>query len=342
MALGLTFVLVLVSSRLSLPLLHRALLRLGCVAQPSARGLHLQPTPRGGGVIIALWGVLAMLLFPGSSNTTLLGNSLIITGLVVVALIGFVDDWSHDLPASIRLLIHLIASALVVSGSYISDLLDYFVVFHSPILVVAVFLTVVTAWSINAMNFMDGSDALVASQIVLSSLLFNVFGYITGEDLRVFIQISVVGVSTVAFLAKNFPPATMFLGDVGSGFLGLLIVTFVITITPAVWWVLPVALILYSLFIMDTFLTLARRILRGERPTSAHREHAYQRIVQRSHRHQDALIVNSAYLLVIAVPLSALTIERSLSSVVTVSLSFLLAGLFVLLVPALISESGAP
>jgi Fuc2NAc and GlcNAc transferase len=260
----------------------------------------------------------------------------------VVALIGFVDDWSHDLPASIRLLVHLIASALVVSGSYISDLLDHFVVFHSPILVVAVFLTVVTAWSINAMNFMDGSDALVASQIVLSSLLFNVFGYITGEDLRVFIQISVVGVSTVAFLAKNFPPATMFLGDVGSGFLGLLIVTFVITITPAVWWVLPVALILYSLFIMDTFLTLARRILRGERPTSAHREHAYQRIVQRSHRHQDALIVNSAYLLVIAVPLSALTIERSLSSVVTVSLSFLLAGLFVLLVPALISESGAP
>ncbi|MGA1331771.1 MAG: hypothetical protein ACO31D_01315 [Ilumatobacteraceae bacterium] len=312
------------------------------MAQPSARGLHLQPTPRGGGVIIALWGVLAMLLFPGSSNTTLLGNSLIITGLVVVALIGFVDDWSHDLPASIRLLVHLIASALVVSGSYISDLLDHFVVFHSPILVVAVFLTVVTAWSINAMNFMDGSDALVASQIVLSSLLFNVFGYITGEDLRVFIQISVVGVSTVAFLAKNFPPATMFLGDVGSGFLGLLIVTFVITITPAVWWVLPVALILYSLFIMDTFLTLARRILRGERPTSAHREHAYQRIVQRSHRHQDALIINSAYLLVIAVPLSALTIERSLSSVVTVSLSFLLAGLFVLLVPALISESGAP
>jgi Fuc2NAc and GlcNAc transferase len=312
------------------------------VAQPSARGLHLQPTPRGGGVIIALWGVLAMLLFPGSSNTTLLGNSLIITGLVVVALIGFVDDWSHDLPARIRLLIHLIASALVVSGSYISDLLDYFVVFHSPILVVAVFLTVVTAWSINAMNFMDGSDALVASQIVLSSLLFNVFGYITGEDLRVFIQISVVGVSTVAFLAKNFPPATMFLGDVGSGFLGLLIVTFVITTTPAVWWILPVALILYSLFIMDTILTLARRILRGERPTSAHREHAYQRIVQRSHRHQDALIVNSAYLLVIAVPLSALTIERSLSSVVTVSLSLLLAGLFVLLVPALISESGAP
>jgi Fuc2NAc and GlcNAc transferase len=239
-------------------------------------------------------------------------------------------------------LIHLIASALVVSGSYISDLLDYFVVFHSPILVVAVFLTVVTAWSINAMNFMDGSDALVASQIVLSSLLFNVFGYITGEDLRVFIQISVVGVSTVAFLAKNFPPATMFLGDVGSGFLGLLIVTFVITTTPAVWWILPVALILYSLFIMDTILTLARRILRGERPTSAHREHAYQRIVQRSHRHQDALIVNSAYLLVIAVPLSALTIERSLSSVVTVSLSLLLAGLFVLLVPTLISESGAP
>jgi Fuc2NAc and GlcNAc transferase len=283
-----------------------------------------------------------MLLFPGSSNTTLLGNSLIITGLVVVALIGFVDDWSHDLPASIRLLVHLTASALVVSGSYISDLLDYFIVFRSPILVVAVFLTVVTAWSINAMNFMDGSDALVASQIVLSSLLFNVFGYITGEDLRVFIQISVVGVSTVAFLAKNFPPATMFLGDVGSGFLGLLIVTFVITTAPAVWWVLPVALILYSLFIMDTILTLARRILRGERPTSAHREHAYQRIVQRSHRHQDALIVNSAYLLVIAVPLSVLTIERSLSSVVTVSLSFLLAGLFVLLVPALISESGAP
>jgi len=341
-ALGLVFVVVLVSSRLSLPLLHRTLLRLGCVAQPSTRGLHLQPTPRGGGVIIALWGVLAMLMFPGSSNTTLLGNSLIITGLVVVALIGFVDDWSHELPAGIRLLIHLIASALVVSGSYISDLLDYFVVFRSPIIVIAVFLTVITAWSINAMNFMDGSDALVASQIVLSSLLFNVFGFITGEDLRVFIEISAVGLSALAFLTKNFPPATMFLGDVGSGFLGLLIVTFVITTTPVVWWILPVALILYSLFIMDTILTLARRVLRGERPTSAHREHAYQRIVQRSHRHQDALIINTAYLLVIAVPLSALTIARGLPSVITVSLSFLLAGLLVLLVPALTTEKDTP
>jgi uncharacterized membrane protein len=104
---------------------------------------------------------------------------------------------------------------------------------------------------------------------------------------------------------------------------------------------LPVALILYSLFIMDTILTLARRVLRSERPTSAHREHAYQRIVQRSHRHQDALIINTAYLLVIAIPLSALTIAQGLPSVITVSLSFLLAGLLVLLVPALPTEEDA-
>lgn len=341
MALGLTLVVVLVSSRLSLPLLHRALLRHGCVAQPSARGLHRQPTPRGGGVIIASWGVLAMLLSPGSSDKTPVGSSLIIAGLVVVALIGFVDDLSYELSASIRLFVHLIASTLVVFGCYVNDQLDYFVVRDLPVTVVAMTLIVVAAWSTNAVNFMDGSDALVASQIVLSCLLFTMFGFSTGEDFKSFFVISVVGLSTLAFLTKNFPPATMFLGDVGSGFLGLFIVTFVLTTTPAVWWVLPTALILYSLFIMDTIITLARRMLRGERPTSAHREHAYQRIVQRSHRHQDALTVNTAYLLVIAVPLCALTIKRSLASVTTVGLSFVLGGLLVLLVPAVIARKDA-
>ena len=337
--LGLTLVVVFFSSWLSLQRLHHVLMQLGCVALPSARGLHSQPIPRGGGIVIALWGILAIWLVPSSSDGSIYGYLLVAAGLLVVSLIGFADDRSNNLSTTTRLSVHFTASALVVAGCSIITALDAFVILGLPIIVVAVFLTIVGAWSINAMNFMDGSDALVASQVVLTTLIFNIFALSNDIDLRHFAMLTVVGLSTLGFLVKNLPPATMFLGDVGSGFLGLAIVVFVITTTPAVWWSLPVALILYSLFIMDTFVTLSRRMLRGELPTNAHREHAYQRIVRRSNRHADALVVNTCYLLLVAVPLSFFTIHRDLTSVMAVVISFVLAGTLVLLTPSVSAQT---
>ncbi|VVE20315.1 Glycosyl transferase, family 4 [Pandoraea eparura] len=242
---------------------------------PNERSSHTISTPRGGGVgIVAAMGGLALTLpWLGSTSVSLA----LIFGVCggFVAALGFLDDLGH-VPAGWRLLGHFAAATAAV---WLAGGLPEVVVFGYLLPlgwighVLAVFIVV---WMLNLFNFMDGIDGLAGVEAALSGaiggLLIVAFAGMRHEAFWLF----AVAAAAVGFLKWNWPPAKIFMGDAGSGFLGFIFGIAPILaarIAPALFWVM---LIIPGVFVVDATVTLVRRLLRGLRPHVAHRSHAYQ------------------------------------------------------------------
>lgn len=244
---------------------------------PNARSSHDKITPRGGGlVIVTLWFFIALIAL--ACKVWSLKQALVFfPGAFLVALISFWDDRDH-VPARWRALIHFIAAILsIIALGKGTDylLLDGQIIFLGLGGTILAVLSI--AWSINLFNFMDGIDGLAGVEA------FFVFGmggallwHAGGHGLAVMSWAIVACV--LGFLIWNWPPAKLFMGDVGSAFLGFLVVPF--AISGQLWYGVPalIWLILYGVFVFDATVTLCRRILAKERWYEAHREHAFQRL----------------------------------------------------------------
>jgi len=245
--------------------------RHGLLDQPGQRRSHVQPTPRGGGVGI----VIAVLLCAMPSLAVLPrawppANVIALSlTLLAVAAVGWRDDHG-DLPVLPRFAVHLLASFAV------GAMLMWPVAQTDPkawawlIVIVLVF-----AGSINAHNFMDGIDAILALQA-----LFVLSGYaLLAHGLGAIALTAACLASAAAclgFLLFNLPPARIFMGDVGSGTLGLLIAALAGLLVQRISALLWPCAILVSAFLVDSALTLASRVLAQKRWYTAHREHLYQ------------------------------------------------------------------
>ena len=246
-------------------LARRYALRAALLDQPGERRSHAVATPRGGGIAIAAAMVpvlLALACGPAGAPGVYLP---ILGGLGLVAGIGWYDDHRPQSPLS-RLAVHAVAAALVAWALHVAG--------SGP--VVAGIGFVLTLVLVNVWNFMDGIDGLAASQAMVAGLGYAVFA---GGG-----PVALGGVALAAacagFLPFNLPRARIFLGDVGSGALGYLLAVLAMLAArslpaggqaPALLLVLPL-----MAFGLDAALTLARRILRGERWWEPHVQHAYQ------------------------------------------------------------------
>ncbi|BCG23490.1 glycosyltransferase WbpL [Pseudomonas tohonis] len=255
-------------------LMRRYALARSIIDIPNARSSHSTPTPRGGGVAIVLSFLLALPVF-----TLILGASWGVTIALLgagalVAMVGFLDDHGH-VPARWRLLLHFGAAiwALVwlrglPSVQLFGALVDLGWIGH----VLAAFYLV---WVLNLYNFMDGIDGIAGVEVITvcmgGALLYWLKGH---SDLAVFPLLLVA--ASAGFLYWNFPPAKIFMGDAGSGFLGITlgILSIQAATFDAAW--LWAWLILLGVFIVDATYTLLRRLLRGDKVYEAHRSHAYQ------------------------------------------------------------------
>ncbi len=253
--------------------LHRQLLD-----QPGERRSHVVATPRGGGIAIVLTQLLACmcfgLLFPKAGGALAVFSA----GLLLVAGIGWWDD-HRPLPALPRLGVHVLAglllAALVWQGTG-----DAYRSAFSALLAVGL---------INVWNFMDGIDGLAATQALLAAIAYGLLLPAPMAGLALVLAAGVLG-----FLPFNFPKARIFMGDVGSGALGYLLAGLVAAglvtdSAPPVLLLLPL-----TAFLVDAGLTLAGRILRGERWMEPHTRHLYQRWVKAGRSH---VTVTSAYAL---------------------------------------------
>jgi len=261
---------------------------------PNERSSHSIATPRGGGLSIAISVLLVIgLLFFGGWIPTDITLALGIGGLIVV-IIGWIDDHRH-IPALWRAISYFIAAGWAI---YCLGGLERIQVGSQALSLGSIgsFLAIFwIVWLTNLYNFMDGTDGLAGSEAICISLFAGIIFWSTGET-GLAIICFVILISTCGFLYWNWPPARIFMGDVGSCLLGFSFGVLSIigekggTITIAIWF------ILLAVFIGDATLTLLMRIMKGEKWYQAHKSHAYQRLVQLGMSHKNLalslLIIN--------------------------------------------------
>jgi UDP-N-acetylmuramyl pentapeptide phosphotransferase/UDP-N-acetylglucosamine-1-phosphate transferase len=262
--------------------------RFTALDHPNERSLHTRPVPRGGGVAIVLAAVLTSAV--GYHFTTLPSGFFILGAAgLVVAVISFIDD-QRALSATIRIATHIFAAAVVVYAGYQlpHDLLPgYTLVPTRPVSIALTMLFVV--WMTNLYNFMDGMDGFAGGMAVFGFGGFAIFGALADDVVFAFVN-AIIAAAAGGFLLFNFPPARIFMGDVGAALLGFLAAAF--TLWGGRDGVVPfwAALLLFSPFIVDATYTILRRGARRERIWEAHRTHIYQRLVQCGWGHRKTVL----------------------------------------------------
>lgn len=295
--------------------LHKSLLDI-----PNGRSSHSVPTPRGGGVAIVVSYLAALVfLFVDDALSTPLFLALLGSGLIIAAL-GFLDDHGH-VAARWRLLGHFIAAvwALIWLGglppvAMFGSVLDIGWLGH----VLAVFYLV---WLLNLYNFMDGIDGIASVEAVCVCLSAALIYALSGFYELIWLPLLLVA-AVLGFLFWNFPPARIFMGDAGSGFLGIILG--VLSLQAA--WIssqfLWSWLILLGVFIVDATVTLIRRLVRGDKVYEAHRSHAYQFASRRYGRHLPVTSAVGVINLVWLLPLALCVTQFGLNGVIGVIVAY--------------------
>jgi Fuc2NAc and GlcNAc transferase len=266
----------------------------GMLDAPGRRRSHSMPTPRGGGIGIVLGVVVgapfSLLFLPVSVGPAITGAFSL--AVIAVAAIGWLDDHG-SLPIRPRLLIQLGATLLIslVLAAATSSML-----WVIPLLVAGV-------WCINLHNFMDGIDGLAAQQAMFFGAAYAALAWSAGSPAIAGAGLVVLGAAT-GFWCFNRSPAKIFMGDVGSATLGLI----VFALSAMLWafrtnllW--PV-LIFSSAFAIDATLTLLVRMLRGARWYTPHREHLYQWLVRRGASHRKVALGYFGWNVLVCVPVA--------------------------------------
>jgi Fuc2NAc and GlcNAc transferase len=289
--------------------------RLGVLDKPNERSSHATVIPRGGGLsFIIIFSICISIIYLHDTASKELFLSLFVGGLLV-GVIGLWDDYSH-INAGVRLFVHCLAAiaALIWIGG-----LQFIQVYNHEVYLgwygylLSLFVIV---WLLNLFNFMDGIDGLAGSEAVFvaaGAALIAVAGTVNKEyaisllasyDKTMFVLLLTLAFSVLGFLVYNWPPAKIFMGDSGSGFLGFIFAVLAIATSTTGHLTIWTWMILLGIFIVDATITLIRRIFEGQRWYAAHRSHAYQHASQRwgSHRKVtfSALIINIVWLLPLA------------------------------------------
>lgn len=245
---------------------------------PNERSSHSIPTPRGGGLAIAVtfvMGLLAVNAFYPFSHIWIafLGAS------ILVALIGFIDDRGH-IATQWRLIGHFVAAVWVLAWLGGFPPIQVFDDIYALGMLGNALIVIGLVWLLNLYNFMDGIDGIAASEAIFVASAGLFFAIITEHIHLQLVAVLLIG-STLGFLIWNWPPAKVFMGDVGSGFLGIVLGIYA-------WWSIAEGvltiwswLILFGVFTVDATVTLIRRFLQGMSWYEAHNSHAYQHAAQR-------------------------------------------------------------
>lgn len=274
-------------------LVRKYALRRSVLDVPNHRSSHTVPTARGGGLAIVAVVVAAtgMQLLRGETDVQFAFAVLVGGGLI--ALVGWTDD-RRGLAAPVRAAAHFTAAIIAV---YLIGTPDTIAIGNREVTLGPIYQVMAVfgvAWLTNLFNFMDGIDGIAAGEATAVAAAGGALLLAAGERGTATLA-WVLAAASLGFLIWNWPPAKIFMGDVGSGFLGFMLGTLALagaskgSVAVGIW------ILLLSVFLFDATVTLMRRLGR-ERFYEAHRRHAYQRAVQSglSHRRvsSSVLILN--------------------------------------------------
>lgn len=274
--------------------------RRGMFDQPGQRRSHKIPTPRGGGIgiVVAVLLTLPLCLLQPLSPWPFHVVITLWVSVAMIALIGWWDDHS-SLPVLPRFGVQILAVALF-SVALISNGPSWL---WLPLWVLG------GTWSVNLHNFMDGIDGLLAQQGIFVACGLAVLGWCAGQPALMGAS-SCVAAACLGFWYYNRSPARIFMGDVGSGAIGLLLFALTAMLWRLGWPLVWPALILSSAFVTDASLTLLARMLGGRRWYTAHREHLYQWIVRTGRTHAVSAAWYLGWNVLVAAPLAVLAYKK--------------------------------
>ncbi len=272
---------------------------LGLVAKPRARDLHTVPVPRMGGVAIFLAVMAGVLFLQRTLEFRQFGAMVFAAALV--SFLGLADD-RFSLSAYVRLIAQTLAALFVW---YTGVRTQMFTLDWLDIALTVFWIVGIT----NAMNFLDNMDGLLAGICAVVCSFFLLLAVMNGQYLVAALSAALVG-ACIGFLFYNLNPASVFMGDSGSMFLGFLMACVAIKLrfaqVPDVSWMVP--LVLLGLPIFDTSLVFISRIRRGKNPlTTPGKDHTSHRIANHGFSHREAVMI--CYLVCVALGIIAMLIS---------------------------------
>jgi UDP-GlcNAc:undecaprenyl-phosphate GlcNAc-1-phosphate transferase len=264
---------------------------------PNHRSSHVNAVPSSGGISIVVTFLIGMIFIIIFADTELIQQRYIfgfIFSAILIAIISFVDD-IREKSAVFKLATHIFAVIVVLSTGIVIDTLS--LPWEDEMALGWLGYVVSFFWILgltNAYNFMDGIDGLVASTALIAALFFMAISYYEGSSF-VYITGYTIIAGSAGFLVYNAPPAKIFMGDVGSAFLGFVFATLAIIgarydESHTSFLVMP--MLLFH-FIFDTLFTFSRRLLQGDNPIKAHRTHLYQLRIRSGHTHLEVTLMLS-------------------------------------------------
>ena len=291
----------------------------GLLDLPNVRGSHSVPTPRGGGVAIAITFLLLVPLFSIKGDLPFPVICAMLGGGFCVALVGFLDDHKH-VAISWRLSAHFVGAiwAMYWFGGFPSVTVFGFVLNLGWIgnLLAVIFLV----WLLNLYNFMDGIDGIASIEAITICMGASFLFLLQNEPKAFWLPPLLLAFTAMGFLYWNFPQAKVFMGDAGSGFIGFMLGLFLIQAaweSTRMFWIW---IILLGVFIIDATLTLLQRLINGEAFYRAHRKHAYQVAARQYGSHKAVSlsigVINLIWLLPVAYLVSIQWVDGALGVIV--------------------------
>ncbi len=299
------FAAIFALSYISVALYRRWSVKQNFLKIPNERSSHAQPTPHGAGIVIVIICLISYVPISLFVNGSFSWGY--ISGASMIALISFLDD-IRPISFPLRLLVHCAAATLLIADTEtwhgITMLGNLKLGYWGYVIT---FLWIV--WMVNSYNFMDGIDGIAGLQAVIAGIGWACLGVMMGMP-AIYLFCGVLAAASLGFLVHNWTPAHIFMGDVGSAFLGFTFAALPLMARTSVNRspdLLPIAAVLFVwFFLFDSLVTILRRLARGEKIWIAHREHLFQRLVSAGFSHRSVTILYGvlASLLSISVLLS--------------------------------------
>lgn len=258
---------------------------------PNERSSHTTPTPKGGGlpiVVLTLGGLIAWVAY----STGALGTSLLVYVAcgALIAGVSWIDDL-RSLPNRVRFGVHSLCALLTIwtFGSW--STLDIPMIGQVNLGLAGLIITFLWVVGLtNAYNFMDGIDGLAGSQAVIAGFGWMLLGLLSGQTMLGALGL-LIAAASLGFLIHNWPPARIFMGDVGSAFLGFSLAVLGVAASQADPRLPFAGILLIWPFLFDAGFTFLRRLVRRENVFVAHRTHLYQRLVIVGYEHRTVTLL---------------------------------------------------
>ncbi len=279
-----------ITSLIFIPISKKIAKHIGAMDIPNERKIHEKPMPRLGGIAIYTSFLVGFMFF-GNNSSQMLS---VLIGSFLLMLMGIIDD-INPVPARYQFLTHIIAACIVVfyGKIYLADVSFFGLDITFPLIVSYIVSILFIVSLISAINLVDGLDGMSAGIGIIYFITISIVAYILERfgGLEITLALIMIG-SLLGFLVFNFPPASIFMGQCGSNFLGFMVaVTSLIGFKTTTFTSVIIPIVVLALPIFDTAFSIFRRLLKGQGITEPDKEHFHHQLLKMKFSPRTSVII---------------------------------------------------